>query len=272
MNFLMQSPGLMLLILALIDATSIGTLVIPIWLLLRRDYRRAIPRVIVYLGLLAAFYWVIGVLIGSGWNLGAGLVPAGFFQHPTIRLLSLLLGAGMIIWALTYKTDAQKAAALRKSAVGGASRERAEPTDPATPGAAGPQIPKNLRGFLARALDSKSGIAVLALVAGLLELPTMLPYLGAMAILKQSGWSEPMQLSLLAIYCVVMIVPGLIFAAIRAAAGDRLDNWLQRVGRKLGGYAQETLGWVVGIAGFLIIRAALDGMSLGDFMSRVFNS
>ena len=58
-----------LVVLALIDATSIGTLVIPIWLLLRRDYRRAIPRVLLYLGLLAGFYWAIGLLLRSGFQL-----------------------------------------------------------------------------------------------------------------------------------------------------------------------------------------------------------
>lgn len=43
MDLMTQAPGLTLFILALIDATSIGTLIIPIWLLLRSEYRRAIP-------------------------------------------------------------------------------------------------------------------------------------------------------------------------------------------------------------------------------------
>ncbi|WP_404289500.1 GAP family protein [Glutamicibacter arilaitensis] len=255
-----QAPGLALFLLALIDATSIGTLIIPIWLLLRRNYRAAIPRVIAYLGLIAGFYWLVGLAIRSGWNLGAGLLPEGFFQHPTTRLLMMLLGAGMIIWALTYQTDAQKAAKARKAHAGNG------PEPAAGTGETGPElrVPGNLQGALGRAMDSKAGLVALALVAGLLELPTMLPYLGAMALLHNVGWSTPAQILVLALYCLVMILPALLLVLVRSLAGDRLDAWLQRIGSKLSGYAQETLGWVVGIAGYLIIRAALAGGTFGE--------
>lgn len=274
MDLMTQAPGLTLFILALIDATSIGTLIIPIWLLLRSDYRRAIPRVIAYLAILAFFYAVVGLLLRSGWDLGAALIPEGFFQQPALRLLGLVLGAGMIIWALTYKTDAQKEAALAKTgaktgaaADAGVPRTQADPTTTVQP-----DVPKNLRGLLAGALDTKFGVLVLALVAGLLELPTMLPYLGAMTVLKNSGWAEPTQLIALGLYCLVMILPALLLVGVRALAGERLDGWLQRVGVKLGRYAQETLGWVVGIAGYLLIRSALSGSDLQSLFERAFNS
>lgn len=274
MDLMTQAPGLTLFILALIDATSIGTLIIPIWLLLRSEYRRAIPRVIAYLAILAFFYAVVGLLLRSGWDLGAALIPEGFFQQPALRLLGLVLGAGMIIWALTYKTDAQKEAALAKTgaktgaaADTGVPRTQADPTTTVQP-----DVPKNLRGLLAGALDTKFGVLVLALVAGLLELPTMLPYLGAMTVLKNSGWAEPTQLIALGLYCLVMILPALLLVGVRALAGERLDGWLQRVGVKLGRYAQETLGWVVGIAGYLLIRSALSGTDLQSLFERAFNS
>lgn len=272
-----QAPGLTLIILALIDATSIGTLIIPIWLLLRRDYRRAIPRVIAYLGILAIFYAVVGLLLRSGWELGASLLPEGFFHQPVLRLLGLVLGVGMIIWALTYQTDAQKEATRAKTAAKaavktGAAEVRA-PHSGSNPGAtAQPQVPRRLRALLGRALDSKSGVLVLALVAGLLELPTMLPYLGAMPVLKNSGWAESTQLIALGLYCLVMITPALILVGVRALAGARLDAWLQRIGTKLGRYAQETLGWVVGIAGYLLIRSTLSGTDLASLFDRVLNS
>ena len=269
-----QSPGLALLILALIDATSIGTLIIPIWLLLRRGYSRAIPRVVGYLGILAIFYLVVGLLLRSGWDLGASLLPEEFFQQPVLRLLGLVLGAGMILWALTYKTDAQKAGALAKTAAKTpASADSGAPHNPTGSGATvQPEVPLRLRGLLGSALDSKSGVLVLALVAGLLELPTMLPYLAAMPVLKNSGWAESTQLMALGLYCLVMILPALALAGVRALAGERLDAWLQRIGVKLGRYAQETLGWVVGIAGYLLIRSALSGTDPASLFERVFNS
>ncbi len=269
-----QAPGLALFILALIDATSIGTLIIPIWLLLRRGYRRAIPRVIAYLGILAIFYLVVGLLLRSGWDLGASLLPEGFFGQPGLRLLGLVLGAGMIIWALTYKTDAQKEAALAKTAAKTPDAADAGVPHSATDQEATvqPEVPPRLRGLLGSALDSKSGVLVLALVAGLLELPTMLPYLAAMPVLKNSGWAEPTQIIVLGLYCLVMITPALALAGVRALAGERLDAWLQRIGTKLGRYAQETLGWVVGIAGYLLIRSALSGTDPASLFERVFNS
>ncbi len=276
-----QAPGLTLFILALIDATSIGTLIIPIWLLLRRDYRRAIPRVIAYLGILAIFYAVVGLLLRSGWDLGASLLPDGFFQRPVLRLLGLALGAGMIIWALTYQTDAQKEKARAKTAAKTAAQTTADTsiTQARAPHSANdsgatvqPEVPHRLRALLGRALDSKTGVLVLALVAGLLELPTMLPYLGAMPVLKNSGWAESTQLIALGLYCLVMITPALVLVGVRALAGERLDAWLQRIGTKLGRYAQETLGWVVGIAGYLLIRSTLSGSDLASLFERVVNS
>lgn len=274
MDLMTQAPGLTLFILALIDATSIGTLIIPIWLLLRSDYRRAIPRVIAYLGILAFFYAIVGLLLRSGWDLGASLLPEGFFQQPALRLLGLVLGVGMIIWALTYKTDAQKEAALAKTgAKTAAAADAGTPPSQAEPATTvQPEVPKKLRGLLGRALDSKSGVLALALVAGVLELPTMLPYLAAMPVLKNSGWADSTQLIALGLYCLVMILPALLLVGVRALAGDRLDAWLQRVGAKLGRYAQETLGWVVGIVGYLLIRGTLSGTDLASLFDRVLNS
>ena len=56
-----------LVVLALIDSTSFGTLLIPVWLLLAPGRLRA-GRVLVYLGTVAAFYLAVGivVLLGAG--------------------------------------------------------------------------------------------------------------------------------------------------------------------------------------------------------------
>lgn len=253
-----------LVVLALIDATSIGTLVIPVWLLLRRDYRRSIPRVLLYLCLLAGFYWVIGLLLRSGVQLAAGRIP---MDAPVVRLLGLAAGAGMITWALAYRTDEQKLAAARKA--GTAGSVRAEAGGRQDPGAEEPQVSGALRRRLGTALDTRTGVVALALLAGLLELPTMLPYLGAMGVLQGTGWSAGVQALVLAGYCLVMIAPALVLVGVRRAAGDRIEQWLQAAGRKLGRYAQETLGWVAGIAGYFLIRLSLDGVQLRELVGSV---
>ncbi len=253
-----------LVVLALIDATSIGTLVIPIWLLLRRDYRRAIPRVLLYLGLLAGFYWAIGLLLRSGFQLAYSRIS---LDTPMMRLVGLALGAGMIIWALTYRTDEQKLAAARKA--GTASGETVNAGGLQETATGQPQVSGALRRRLGTALDTRTGVVALALLAGLLELPTMLPYLGAMGVLQGAGWSSGVQVLVLAGYCLVMIAPALVLVGVRRAAGDRIEHWLQAAGRKLGRYAQETLGWVVGIAGYFLIRFSLDGVQLRELVGSV---
>ncbi|QRQ79347.1 GAP family protein [Glutamicibacter protophormiae] len=264
MDIFTNAAPVSLVVLALIDATSIGTLVIPIWLLLRRDYRRSIPRVLLYLGLLAGFYWVIGLVLRSGFALASSRMS---WDIPVLRLLGLAVGAGMIIWALSYRTDAQKLAAARKAGTAGGVPADDGPGQGA--GTGQPQVSGALRRRLGTALDTRTGVVVLALLAGLLELPTMLPYLGAMGVLQGTGWSAGAQALVLAGYCLVMIAPALVLVGVRRAAGDRIERWLQAAGRKLGRYAQETLGWVVGIAGYLMIRFSLDGVQLRELVGSV---
>ncbi|WP_171918941.1 GAP family protein [Glutamicibacter halophytocola] len=253
MDIMTGHSELSLVILALIDSTSIGTLVIPLWLLLR-GRREAIVKVLVYLGVIAVFYWVVGVLLRSGLL----LVDPGIFEHRFSRVAGLAVGALMIIWALSYRTDAQKEASARKKAKApaGGPAQGLEPASESAP------LPRRLRGRVGAALDTRTGLIALALFAGLLELPTMLPYLAAVGVMQGTGWSAGLQLAALAGYCLVMIVPALLLVAARALAGARIELWMQKLGDKAGAYAQETLGWVVGIGGFLLIRASLSGQDL----------
>ncbi|KWR73968.1 hypothetical protein RN04_01780 [Arthrobacter sp. W1] len=260
MDIITSNPELSLVILALIDSTSIGTLVIPLWLLLR-GRREAIGKVLAYLMVIAGFYWVIGVLLRSGLL----LIDPSIFEHRFFRLAGMAIGALMIIWALSYRTDAQKSASARKKAAahsggvhsGGGSAAHAPEATEATD-----QVPKRLRGRLGTALDTRTGLVVLALFAGLLELPTMLPYLAAVGVMQGAGWGTSVQLLALIGYCLVMIVPALALVGARALAGPRIEAWMQKMGAKAAVYAQETLGWVVGIAGYLLIRASLSGQDL----------
>ncbi|MGP5287054.1 GAP family protein [Glutamicibacter arilaitensis] len=259
MDIMTSNPELSLLILALIDSTSIGTLVIPLWLLLR-GRREAIAKVLAYLLVIAGFYWIVGVLLRSGLL----LIDPGIFQHRFFRLAGMAVGALMIIWALTYRTDAQKEASARKKAIAhsGAALEGPAPS----PADATGQVPRRLRSRLGTALDTRTGLIALALFAGLLELPTMLPYLAAVGVMQGAGWGTGLQLLALVGYCLVMIVPALVLVGARALAGPRIEAWMQKMGAKASAYAQETLGWVVGIGGYLLIRACLSGQDLHSLL------
>ncbi|WP_345473027.1 GAP family protein [Glutamicibacter ectropisis] len=251
-----SNPELSLVILALIDSTSIGTLIIPLLLLLR-GRREVIAKVIIYLLVIAGFYWIIGVLLRSGLL----LIDPSIFEHRFFRISGMVLGVLMIIWALTYRTDAQKEADARKKA---GTRNNVEVSQAPI---ATEQLPRRLHSRLATALDTRTGLIALALFAGLLELPTMLPYLAAVGVMQSTRWSTGVQLLALIGYCLVMIVPALVLVVARALAGERIENWMRKLGEKASRYAQETLGWVVGIGGYLLIRACLSGQDLQSLFS-----
>lgn len=239
-----------LAVLALIDSTSIGTLLIPLWLLLRPDTRQILPRILLYLGVLASFYFLVGVAVLSGadWVIN-GLGEQPLTQLPVVQWAMVLGGGGMLAYSL--KPDpakrAQKKAAM--AAVAGAD------------GGESPEVESKVelkwQARLSKALLSPGGVIGLALIAGLLELPTMLPYLVAIGFISNSTLALPGEMFVLALYCLVMLLPALLLLLLRTVLGTRLDPLIRRVSNKLGKFAGETLLWIVGIVGFLLLRAGL---------------
>lgn len=236
-----------LAVLALIDSTSIGTLLIPLWLLLRPDTKRLVPRILLYLGVLGGFYLLLGVAVlgGASWLLG-GLSLDSVAQIPAVQWGMGIAGGLMLAYALFAGSG------RKPVAVGAAARAGDAPTADDVPPA---QRRWQLR--IASALASRGGIIALALVAGLLEVPTMLPYLAAMGFLANSTLPLAGQLAVLALYCVVMLIPALLLLGLRVGLGARLDPFLLRASNKLGKFSAETVLWVVGIVGFLLLRSGL---------------
>lgn len=249
-------------ILAIIDSTSIGTLLIPLWLLLRPDARRILPRILLYLGVLATFYFAVGiaVLSGADWVV-SGWGRQSLTHMPVVQWAMVLGGGGMLAYSL--KPDPARKA-QKKTAAGGAPGVDAAAGHDGTAGMAGTEKPvasspveAKWQVRLSKALGSPGGIIGLAVIAGLLELPTMLPYLVAIGFLSKSTLALPAEICILAIYCLVMLFPALLLLALRTTLGHRLDPLIQRVSNKLGKFAGETLLWIVGIVGFLLLRAGL---------------
>lgn len=249
-----MSPDIIapLIILALIDATSIGTLLIPLWLLLRQGNRRKTGRILSYLAVLGTFYLVVGLLVLGGAS--ALLDPliatdVTWDRHPAPRWVALLAGAAMLVWALAQRPAAHKAAKQVPATVGpGAHPVQQEP-------APGPNHTWSKR--MSTALSSRSGVIALAFLAGLLELPTMLPYLGAVGILSTSKLTWAASAAALTGYCLVMLAPALLLLLLSTVAGRRLDALLKSVERLATKASGDALWWVVGIAGFLLMRWGL---------------
>lgn len=220
--------------LALVDSTSIGTLVIPlVWLL--RPGPVAWRQLLTFLATVAAMYAALGtVLLVAGQSLASALDGLG--DVDAVRWAQLMLGVALFAAAFSD--------AVMGRLAGGALRWR-----------------DRLRGD---GDDSGVGrsVAVTAAVAVAVEVPTMLPYLAAIGILAATDLAVGAQIGVLGGYAVVMVLPALVLAVARAMAGRRLEAPLRRLDDWLTRQADEMTGWLFGIVGFLLAGDAAQALKL----------
>jgi hypothetical protein len=216
--------------LALVDSTSIGTLFIPVWLLLAPG-RVRVGRILVYLATIAGFYFAVGLLI----TLAADEVARAVDGVDARVGLWVQLVVGVGLFAASFLFGGK-----RKDGAGRVGRWR----DRATGG------------------DASAGWLIgLALLAALAEVATMLPYLGAIGLMTAADLSLGATAAVLAGYCVVMVVPAVVLLAGRVAASSLVEPLLHRLNKWVTEKAGSTTGWILGIAGFLIA---------GDAAGRLF--
>ncbi|MEU4677159.1 GAP family protein [Micromonospora sp. NPDC023737] len=229
-----MSVGLLLALagLALVDSTSIGTLFIPIWLLLAPG-QVDVRRILAYLGTIAGFYLLVGLLlVWVGTRLAETL--SGALDQRPVLWAQLVLGIGL--FAISFRYDGK-----RRRRSGGVLRWR----DRATSG------------------DSSARWLVgLALLAALAEVATMLPYLGAVSLLATADVSGPALVPVLAGYCLVMVLPAMLLLGTRVAFPARVEPLLARLNTWITEKSGSALGWVLGIAGFLLARDAAARLDL----------
>ncbi|GAB7052909.1 GAP family protein [Catenuloplanes indicus] len=215
--------------LALIDSTSIGTLVIPIWMLLAPRVRAS--RFLTYLATVAIFYAIAGVLLVLGAE-AATTALAGLSDAAWVNWVQLAIGVGL--FAYSFRFDGARA---RRSGRGPGRADR----------------------WKARLTGENATVGAmigLGLGAAALEIATMLPYLAAVGLITSAGLPVPLWLAVLGGYVVVMILPALLLGALRAVARHHVEPLLTRVSAWFAEHSDSTLGWVFGIAGFLLARDA----------------
>ena len=228
-----------LVVLALIDSTSFGTLLIPIWLLLNPGRIRPL-RMLIYLTTIAIFYFLVGMLITIGATRFVEPLTA-LMQTPVIRWAQLIIGVGLFVWS--FFIDSKKARQRRAANPGGRFsrwRERAMGGSSLLP----------------------TGLIILALGAASVEVATMLPYLAAIGLINTTGMSFVQIGGTMAGYCLVMITPALVLLAARLLARQRVEPTLQRISAWMVKHAAGTTAWVVGIVGFLLARDAIVQLGL----------
>lgn len=213
--------------LALADSTSIGTLVIPIWLLMRE--RLEVGRILLYLVVIAGFYWVLSLA------LLAFVTQVTEFAHtlqPDRSWSWIQLAAGVIVLGLGIWTD-----------------RRPGPST-AQPSRAGRWRSRTLR------LDGNRAIIGLALTAGVLEAATMLPLLAAVGMIERSTFSPIESALAVSGYVAIMMLPAIALLAVRVGIGERAAQPLAAAGRWLERQSNAVIATILIVLGGLVAADA----------------
>ncbi len=250
MDLLTDTPlPLALLVLALADGLSVGTLLIPLFLLIAPGRVRA-GRILLYLATIAGFYLLVGMLLMLGL---VNLIDiAGAVISSTGGQIALLIvGVAMLVVAIAMP--------IRRAGRSGGSGDIGETSSPG-----------RLVRWRARMLDDRTtplAVMGVALAAGVIEVAGMLPYLIGMTMIANEPLPLAGQYALLVGYCVVMVVPALALLGARIIAAraverplERFAAWMQRTGA-------ENTAWLLGIAGFFIARGAATQLGLFEFLA-----
>lgn len=237
----MMDPALLgsLVVLALVDSGSFGTLLIPIWLLAAPG-RLHIGRFLVYLGMVTVAYFILGIVLLVGATALVNtyrelLVSNGFL------IAQLALGVGLLVISQVMATKKARAKAAERAAAGGG----------------------RLLGWRGRIMDddhsarSSTALVGLALTAVAIEVASMLPYLAGIGIITTQGPGWPGSAVILFGYCVILIAPALVLLLLRLVAASALEAPLLRMDRWLTTHAQASTAWGVGIIGFILAARAV---------------
>ncbi len=279
-----------LALLALIDGLSVGTLLIPVFQLLHPGRVHA-RRILLYLGTIAAFYLLVGLLFLWG-LVNLVDVASDFLASPAGLIIRLLVGGALLITAFVMPTGDKSAAAASLSASLPASASVLPGTDlPTAHEASGSSIttpppapaavaePRARAGRITRwrerLLDPRTrGTAVMAVAvaAVLVEVATMLPYIVAMTMLADAGIDTPLRVLSLVGYCALMILPAVVLLVLRLVAAPLVQRPLERFAAWMERTGAENTAWIIGIIGFLIARSAATELGLfqaiGSFLDR----
>lgn len=247
--------------LALVDSLSVGTLVIPVLLMLAPRLRPA--RIVLYLAAIAVFYLAVGIAALSGFEVIAD-AARGLLESTPGRIAQLIVGVGLLVGSFFIGSGDAERRRARASVPARATVSAASGAP-----ASAPAEEERMPGRVTRWRDRLAGdgvhpgvVVAVALGAGVVELATMLPYLAAMGALVESPLPFEARVLALAAYCAVMIAPAALLLLVRIVARRLVEAPLRRLAAWLEREGAETTGWIVGIVGFLIARGAASELGL----------
>lgn len=227
-----------LLVLALTDSLSFGTLLVPVWLLMSPGQFRP-NRILLYLATVAAAYFLIGTALIAGGRFLFDSIGEVLASGPA-QVLQLVAGAILLTISIAFDTQGARARAAERG--GHSARMR------------------HWRGRAMGEDGAASPLMVLAVTAVAAEVASMLPYVAATRIITARAQSWTSALLLLACYCLVMITPALTLTLGRLVGQGLIEPPLRRLDAWLTRNARGTTLWIIGIAGFFLAATAIQSL------------
>jgi len=212
--------------LAAVDSINPSALLATIALLLRG--RSARPLVAVYVVAVLVTYLAIGLAL----TLGLGLTPDAVLESDASFLVQGVLGAAMLAFAVLAPNRRQRRGAVEPRSLPTANRPLA--------------------------------VFALGMAVTALELPTALPYLGAVGALTRADLAVAEWLPLLVLYNLIFVLPPLALLAGHVALGERAEVVLGRLRDRLGRATREAFLWLLGLVGFVLLADALGHFGIVD--------
>lgn len=223
--------------LALVDSTSIGTLVLPLLLLL--GPRVHVGRYLVLVGTVAGFYAVVGIAL----VLGGGALVSAVDVGDALWLRWAQLAVGVVLLAAGVAGD--KALARWRRSRGAPPRDRAG----------------SWASRLAGEQAAYGTVVAVGLGAALVEVASMLPFLAAAGIITAADLPAPVAAALVVGYAAVMVTPALALLGGRLLLGRRLEGPLGRFSAWLSRATEAAVYWVLAIVGLLLAGDAYGALS-----------
>lgn len=198
-----------LLALALVDSINPSAIVVTLYLL---SGGRGPAQIVVYVAAIFLTYLTLGVMMMLG--IDALLPSLGTMGSSRFAFIAQgVIGLAMLLYAIRAPTTAKSAPRVEPSA------------------------------------SSYAALALLGVTVTTMELPTAVPYFGAIALLTTGDLPMARWLPLLVLYNSIFVLPPVLLLAGHIVFGSRLDERYADLRERLQAGARETMLWIVGLVG-----------------------
>ncbi len=201
--------------LALLDTLSPTTLGVTVYMLLSERGKIA-GRLLVYLGTVACFYFLVGVFLMLGLDTVTD-VFSGLGDNALLSRTMTVLGLGLLIGSFFIPTK-KNAPKVRK--------------------------PKS---------RSMLSMVALGLTTGLVEVGTALPYFAAIGIMAAAHLHPVEWLPMLAGYNLIMVLPASLLMVAHFLFKGWLQKPLEKMRLSIEKNSGSTLSWMMSIAGLILL-------------------